>query len=314
MGRRRTRIFLIALLACACVLLAGAAWAADTLVVHESFTPNKLGVPTNLSITAKFSSTTGAPPSPIIKLTLYAPAGLRIDARGAGACSERVLQQRGPSGCPANSRAGFGGGVGLVELPKTVIHEPFTIDFFFAPSQAWTHHFARLCQRHRSSFCGTCRGRQGSPCAQALRARLQRRSTYRLHHTRGVLGFGRKRLCHIWGDQCRLLRDGPRQAHARASTRHDLAQALPSRRLSKRGQDRLCRRHHLDRQSHNPVPEIDMAKKISSTLCLSLPCDPGPDSSKRTSRLHHNRTVPFTKPAWRGGCAHTHDPFHRRRI
>lgn len=135
MGRRRTRIFLIALLACACALLAGAAWAADTLVVHESFTPNRLGVPTNLSVTAKFSSTTGAPPSPIVKLTLYAPAGLRIDARGAGACSERVLQRRGPSGCPANSRAGFGGGVGLVELPKAVIHEPFTLDFFFAPSQ-----------------------------------------------------------------------------------------------------------------------------------------------------------------------------------
>jgi hypothetical protein len=106
----------------------------DTLVVKESFTPDKLGAPTNLSVSARFLSSTGAPPSPIAKLTLYAPAGLGIDARGAGTCTERALQQQGPSACPANSRAGFGGGVGLVELPKAVIREPYTIDFFFGPS------------------------------------------------------------------------------------------------------------------------------------------------------------------------------------
>ncbi|HWX86807.1 MAG TPA: hypothetical protein VNX67_01390 [Solirubrobacteraceae bacterium] len=135
MGRLRAQTPLIALIACACVLLADVALAADTLAVHESFTPDKLGVPTNLSVTARFLSTTGTPPSPITKLALYAPAGLRIDARGAGTCSAAVLAQRGPGGCPANSRAGFGGGVGLVELPKSVIREPYTIDFFFGPPQ-----------------------------------------------------------------------------------------------------------------------------------------------------------------------------------
>lgn len=135
MGKLRAQILLVALLACACLLLAAIAWATDTLVVHESFTPDKLGAPTNLSITARFLSSTGAPPSPITKLTLYAPAGLAIDAHGAGTCTARVLTQRGPGGCPPNSRAGFGGGVGLVELPKTVIREPYTLDFFFGPSK-----------------------------------------------------------------------------------------------------------------------------------------------------------------------------------
>jgi hypothetical protein len=132
---RRTWVLSIALLTCACVLLAAVALADDTLVVHESFSPDRLGAPTNLSVTARFLSTTGAPPSPIAKLTLYAPAGLRIEARGAGTCDTRVLALRGPQGCPANSRAGFGGGVGLVALPKSVIREPYTLDFFFGPSQ-----------------------------------------------------------------------------------------------------------------------------------------------------------------------------------
>jgi hypothetical protein len=131
----KLRILLLALLACTCLLLAAVAWAADTLIVHENFTPDKLGAPTNLSITARFESTTGGPPSPITKLTLYAPAGLTIDARGAGTCTTTKLAVRGPRGCPANSRAGFGGGVALLALAKTIIREPYTLDFFFAPKE-----------------------------------------------------------------------------------------------------------------------------------------------------------------------------------
>ncbi len=123
-----------ALLAWACLLLTPNALAAETLVVHENFTPDRLGVQTNLSITANFLSGTGTPPSPVIKLTLFAPAGLKIDAQGAATCSQSTLTLDGPTGCPPNSRAGFGGGVGLVAFANTVIHEPYTIDFFFAPA------------------------------------------------------------------------------------------------------------------------------------------------------------------------------------
>jgi hypothetical protein len=132
---RRARLLSVGFLVCACLLLAAAAWAADTLTVQEAFTPDRLGAPTNLSISAQFSSTTGAPPSPITKLTLYAPGGLRVDARGASTCDPTTLQMRGPGSCPVRSRVGFGGGVGLIELPKGDIRERFTIDFFFAPRE-----------------------------------------------------------------------------------------------------------------------------------------------------------------------------------
>lgn len=129
------RALLATLPACVCLLLAAVAWASNMLTVQENFTPDKLGAPTNLSITAKFLSSTGEPLSPITKLTLYAPGGLAIDARGAGTCTAAKLAARGPSGCPANSRAGFGGGVALLVLAKTIIHEPYTLDFFFAPKE-----------------------------------------------------------------------------------------------------------------------------------------------------------------------------------
>lgn len=131
----RVRILPVALLACGCLLAAGVAWAAETLTSHATFSPDKLGSPTNLSFTGKFSSPGGGVPSPITKLTAYLPAGVVIDARGAGTCPAAVLEASGPIACPANSRAGFGGGMGQFELAKEIIREPFTIDIFFAPRE-----------------------------------------------------------------------------------------------------------------------------------------------------------------------------------
>jgi hypothetical protein len=116
-----------------CLSVTSLTWAAGALVVQERFTPNRLGAPTNLSVTAHFGSTTG-PPSPATRLTLYAPAGLTVDARYAGVCTAVKLEREGPAGCPPDSRAGFGGGVAVYTLPSETIHERFTIDFFFAPS------------------------------------------------------------------------------------------------------------------------------------------------------------------------------------
>jgi hypothetical protein len=135
MGVPKVRVLVGVLLVCTCLLLAAVAWATNTLVVHESFTPDRPGAPTNLSITAQFLSDSGSPPSPITKLTLYAPGGLTLDTRGVGTCTAARLRERGPPGCPANSRAGFGGGVGVLQLPNQVIREHYTLDFFFAPRE-----------------------------------------------------------------------------------------------------------------------------------------------------------------------------------
>ena len=139
--RPARRLLVTALLCCACAALGGAAFApsvwagGDALVVHEAFTPDRLGVATNLSITAGFASSAEVPPAPISRITLYGPAGLGIDARGAGTCSAIALERRGPAGCPADARVGFGGGVAVLALPGQLVREQFTLDFFFGPPE-----------------------------------------------------------------------------------------------------------------------------------------------------------------------------------
>lgn len=113
--------------------ISGVAWAGeDALIVKEAFTPDRLGAAANLSIAASFALSADVPPSPIDRLTLYGPTGLGIQARDAGTCTEGVLERRGPVGCPADSRVGFGGGVAVLGLPGQLVREPFTLDFFFA--------------------------------------------------------------------------------------------------------------------------------------------------------------------------------------
>jgi hypothetical protein len=130
-----TRSWIVALALVALALLAAFAWATDDVQVSERFTPDRLNGSTNLSLTASFAAPGGGVPEPVRKLTVYAPAGLTIDARGAGACSRVALEERGPIACPVNSRVGFGGGVGSLQLPRETIRERFSLDFFFGSTR-----------------------------------------------------------------------------------------------------------------------------------------------------------------------------------
>lgn len=130
----RVRVSVAALLACACLSLAAVAWAGETLTVHASFTPDELSAPTNLSTTMTFASSTGVP-KPVSNLIAYGPAGLAADVRGIATCERAKLELDGPSGCPPESRVGFGGGVGVVELAGAPVKESYTLDFFLAPRE-----------------------------------------------------------------------------------------------------------------------------------------------------------------------------------
>lgn len=132
----RARTLIAVAVACTCLLAAAAAWAAETLTVTAGFSPNKLGAPTNVHGTATIGTTTGALPSPIAEATVMGPPGLAVDVRGVGICTPETLINDGPEGCPKDSKAGFGGGVGAYELAKEVREEPFTLNFFRGPDEA----------------------------------------------------------------------------------------------------------------------------------------------------------------------------------
>ena len=128
------RIPIVALLCCALALLtAAAAEAGETVRISAAgFSPDRLGVPTNVFGSAAIGSTNLPVPSPITHVNVYGPAGVTLNLLGTGTCTVTALENVGPSACPADSKAGSGGGEGVYEIAKEVIHERYTLEFFLA--------------------------------------------------------------------------------------------------------------------------------------------------------------------------------------
>jgi hypothetical protein len=122
--------------ACVCLIAAATAWAAETLSVTASFSPDKLGAPTNVHGTATITAVGSTLPSPIAEATVMGPPGLTVDTKGVGVCSPVELEKTlNPAVCPKDSKAGFGGGVGAYELGGQVNEESFTINFYRGPNE-----------------------------------------------------------------------------------------------------------------------------------------------------------------------------------
>lgn len=125
-----------ALAFCAFTLAAAGASAAETVTITSAgFSPDRLGVPTNVFGSATIGSTNLPVPSPITHVNVYGPAGVTLNLEGTGTCNAAELENVGPEACPADSRAGFGGGEGVYEIAKEVITEQYTLDFFLADNR-----------------------------------------------------------------------------------------------------------------------------------------------------------------------------------
>jgi hypothetical protein len=136
----KARISLAAVLCwaslCVAACIATTAQAEETVqITSAGFSPDKLGVPTNVFGSATIGSTNLPVPSPITHVNVYGPAGVTLDLAGTGTCSEATLLNVGPPACPANSRAGFGGGEGVYEIAKEIVPEQFTLDFFLGDNR-----------------------------------------------------------------------------------------------------------------------------------------------------------------------------------
>jgi hypothetical protein len=122
------------LLSCALLLcVAAVAQAEETVTITEAgFSPDKLGVPTNVFGRGKFGSTNLPIPSPITHFTVYGPAGVTLDLQGTGTCTAAKLENTGPEACPLDSKAGFGEVEGAYEIAHEIVRENATIDFFLS--------------------------------------------------------------------------------------------------------------------------------------------------------------------------------------
>jgi hypothetical protein len=125
-----------AVLCSASLLSAASAHAEQTVTITEAgFSPDKLGAPTNAFGRATIGSTTGPVPSPITHVNVYGPSGVTLDLQGTGICNKQRLENLGPPACPANSRAGFGGGMGIYQIGRELVEEEYTLDFFLGDNR-----------------------------------------------------------------------------------------------------------------------------------------------------------------------------------
>jgi hypothetical protein len=109
------RTLLIILLTSCCLPSTAAAGVSATL--HAGFSPNRLGASTTISFGFSLRTSDGDPPPPLTDMQLRMPAGINytMTTLGLAICNPNELMARGLSGCPPNSRVGYGQAV--VEVP-----------------------------------------------------------------------------------------------------------------------------------------------------------------------------------------------------
>jgi hypothetical protein len=111
----RARILTLALVVLGC--LPASAGAAETVALHTSFTPDRLGVSTTIGFGFTIGSTTGGLPSPLTHVSLRMPKGMNYvtTTLGLAECEPEALIAKGLAGCSPNSRLGYGSA--FVEVP-----------------------------------------------------------------------------------------------------------------------------------------------------------------------------------------------------
>ena len=110
------------------------AYAAPTVSLEPAFSPGAhLGEPTALTAELKFAGTEyGGFPEPLTRVILRLPAGTVLSSEGFPTCPPQVLEQKGPAGCPAGSKAGPAGSFNaIVAFGNERVTENGTTETFF---------------------------------------------------------------------------------------------------------------------------------------------------------------------------------------
>jgi hypothetical protein len=115
--RSLTRSVAVGVLLVTCIYAPALASADQTVALHTSFSPNRLGVSTTIGFGFDIAGPNGSTPSPLRTVSLRLPAGINYlsTTLGLAICQPAALLERGLAGCSPNSRLGFGNA--FVEVP-----------------------------------------------------------------------------------------------------------------------------------------------------------------------------------------------------
>jgi hypothetical protein len=126
---------LLAVIAVGCAVAPFSAEAETQSTIRPSFSPDRLGAGTTVTLAITFSAESGEVPAPVRHAVVHLPVGLGIDMHGVGTCSETRLQARGPRGCPPSSRVGNGRATLEAHLGSQTISENASLSAFRGPNQ-----------------------------------------------------------------------------------------------------------------------------------------------------------------------------------
>jgi hypothetical protein len=131
----RARDLLASLLVCAC--LPSTAHATQSVKLHVTLTPERLGRPTTLSFGAQITAPDDRVPPPLTELDVHYPGSLGIAVSGLGlaTCSQTNLETYGPQSCPADSRMGFGNATAEIQIGPEIEQETAKVTILRAPEQ-----------------------------------------------------------------------------------------------------------------------------------------------------------------------------------
>jgi hypothetical protein len=128
--------FLALLYTCAPSPTLALALARQRVTLKTSFSPDRLGA--HVTVEFEFevhSAIPGQAPPPVTDFDLQLPVGLGVATSGLGLanCQPAGLLSRGPEGCPANARVGFGSAMVAVPTESEPVQEEGALDVFVGP-------------------------------------------------------------------------------------------------------------------------------------------------------------------------------------
>lgn len=132
-----SRILALVLAAAVVASLPAAALARQTVELTAGFSPNRLSTPTTISFGFKISAVGQRVPAALTGIDLRYPVniGLATSGLGVATCTLADLEVSGPSGCPADSRMGFGTALADIQVGRTILEEPASIALLAGPAE-----------------------------------------------------------------------------------------------------------------------------------------------------------------------------------
>jgi hypothetical protein len=129
---------LVAVLVVLCVGSTTTTYAAQSVELHATFTPEQLGRGTTIHFGFQVTAPDGRVPPALTMVDVRYPGDLGIALSGLGisTCRPSELEDPESGRCPPNSRMGYGTAIAEIPIGPLILYEEVKISVYRAPTQA----------------------------------------------------------------------------------------------------------------------------------------------------------------------------------